>query len=40
MAEMELSEKYDALERKWLPRFEAMVINARYGRKTGFCTDE
>ncbi len=39
-AEMELSEKYDALERKWLPRFEALGVISRYGRKTGFCTDE
>ena len=39
MVEMELSGEFDELERIWLPRFEALGVIARYGRKTDFCTD-
>ena len=39
MVEMELSEEYNELELNWLPRFEALGVIARYGRKTGFCNE-
>jgi len=39
MEEMELSEEYVELERTWLPRYEALGVIVKYGRKTGFCTD-